>query len=175
MKAKKMVVEFVKEAEEQEKISIVRHSVICEGTLTYGGKKGIDSIPSAVLLAEQIFQNSDREMCLCCSLNSRKVIQTIEVVSIGTVNTCVIGIAEAFKTAIVSNATGILLFHNHPSGICQPSKEDIELTGKFYRAGKFLDIQLVDHIICGGNGKYYSFKENGTIEGDTKRCFPFSI
>ena len=166
MRIKKAVIDFMREAKEQEKISVVRHSVVCEGTLTYGEKNGISHSEIAVLLAEQIFQNSDREICLCCSLNNKNVLQTIEIVSIGTVNTCVVGVAEAFKTAIVSNAIGIILLHNHPSGSCSPSKEDIALTRRFYEAGKLLGIQLHDHIICGGNGKYYSFRKEGNMEGN---------
>ena len=104
-------------------------------------------------------------MTLVCSLNTKNQPLTIEIVAMGTVNACMVGVAEAFKTAIVSNAAGIMLFHNHPSGVCAPSNEDVQLTQRFIDAGKLLGIALKDHIICGTEGKYFSFKESGIIDG----------
>ena len=155
----------MREPEEKGKVSVVRHSVVCEGSLTYGGKNTIYGPKVAVELANQLFRNSDREMTLVCSLNTKNQPLTIEIVAIGTVNACMVGVAEAFKTAIVSNAAGIMLFHNHPSGVCTPSNEDVQLTQRFIDAGNLLGIALKDHIICGPEGKYFSFKESGIIDG----------
>ena len=68
--------------------------------------------------------------------------------------------AQIYKTAIISNAAGIICFHNHPSGSIEPSREDRLLTEKMKTAGRYLDIPLRDHIIIGGDGAFYSFNEN---------------
>lgn len=67
-----------------------------------------------------------------------------------------------FKYAIEELASSIVLCHNHPSGNTKPSEEDIRLTQKIKDAGKFLDIQVLDHLIIGGKC-YYSFNDEGII------------
>lgn len=67
-----------------------------------------------------------------------------------------------FQFALLSNASAILLCHNHPSGNLKPSQQDGELTHKLSKAGKFLDIEVIDHLIITSEG-YYSFSENGLI------------
>ena len=59
---------------------------------------------------------------------------------------------------MLSNAAGIILFHNHPSGEPEPSKEDIQMTVRVKKAGELLGIALQDHIII-GEDRYYSFRE----------------
>lgn len=67
-----------------------------------------------------------------------------------------------FVTALKANASGVILAHNHPSGNLQPSQSDIDLTKKCKEAGKFLDIQVLDHIIL-TTEKYYSMTDEGII------------
>ena len=67
-----------------------------------------------------------------------------------------------FKAAIEQLASGIILFHNHPSGTIDPSNNDIQLTQKIVEAGKILDIQVYDHIII-GDDSYFSFSDKGMI------------
>ncbi|KIU10062.1 DNA repair protein RadC [Bacillus subtilis] len=66
------------------------------------------------------------------------------------------------KSAILSNAASIIVGHNHPSGLTEPSKEDIEVTKRLVEAGKLMGIELLDHIIVGDN-RYTSLKEKGYI------------
>ena len=68
---------------------------------------------------------------------------------------------EVFKRAILNNAHGIFLVHNHPSGDVTPSKADIEVTKTIKKSGELLQIKLIDHIIVGDG--CYSFLENGYI------------
>jgi DNA repair protein RadC len=65
--------------------------------------------------------------------------------------------------ALKSAATGIILAHNHPSGNLKPSSADIELTKKIQSACKFLDIQLLDHIILAPEEAYYSFVDENIL------------
>ena len=66
------------------------------------------------------------------------------------------------QKAISKLSTSIILAHNHPSGNLKPSYSDTHLTKKIQKAGKLLDIQLLDHIIIGDND-YFSLLDNGII------------
>ncbi len=67
-----------------------------------------------------------------------------------------------FVAALKCIASGIIICHNHPSGNRQPSQADIDLTRKIKEAGKFLEIQLMDHIILTSEG-YFSFADEGLV------------
>lgn len=67
-----------------------------------------------------------------------------------------------FRLALEELASGIIVAHNHPSGNLTASKSDIDLTNKLKEAGKFLEVQLLDHLII-ANQKYFSFADEGLI------------
>lgn len=67
-----------------------------------------------------------------------------------------------FAAAIKANACGIILAHNHPSGNLNPSQSDIELTKRMKEGGKFLEIQVLDHVIVTTEG-YHSFADEGLL------------
>lgn len=67
-----------------------------------------------------------------------------------------------FVAALKTNASGIIVAHNHPSGNLAPSRSDIDLTQKIKEAGRFLEIQLLDHLIVTPEG-YYSFADEGVL------------
>jgi DNA repair protein RadC len=91
-------------------------------------------------------------------LNTRNEVLRINTVYIGNVNTSVVRIAELFRPAIRENATSLILVHNHPSGDPSPSPEDVRVTREVDKAGKLLNIELIDHIIIGRN-RFVSLKE----------------
>lgn len=68
-----------------------------------------------------------------------------------------------FATALKGLAVGIIAGHNHPSGSCKPSTQDIELTRKLKEIGKLHDIQLIDHIILTPQSGFYSFADEGML------------
>ncbi|MDD6401579.1 MAG: DNA repair protein RadC [Lachnospiraceae bacterium] len=80
----------------------------------------------------------------------------------GTVNQALISPREIFIEALRYEAVYIVLVHNHPSGVPEPSLCDIEVTKKIKEAGKLIDINLSDHIIV-GNNRYVSMLERGMI------------
>ena len=103
----------------------------------------------------------DREYCCVVNLDNHNRPINFNVVSIGDVNSAIVPIQNIFKAAILSNAHAIMLFHNHPSSQLSPSREDEILTEKLIYAGKIMNINVIDHVIVGGNeGKHYSFREN---------------
>ena len=67
-----------------------------------------------------------------------------------------------FSTALKAGASSIILSHNHPSGNLKPSQADIALTQKIIKAGSFLDIAVLDHVIITSEG-YFSFQDEGII------------
>ncbi|MCX2429561.1 JAB domain-containing protein [Pedobacter sp. GR22-10] len=67
-----------------------------------------------------------------------------------------------FSIALKANSSGIILSHNHPSGQCQPSQADVELTNRMVQIGALLELPILDHIIICPD-RYYSFKDEGLI------------
>lgn len=95
-------------------------------------------------------------------LNRSNKIMLKERISIGGVAGTVADVKIIFKKALQQLACSIIVAHNHPSGNLRPSKADIQLTKKMVEAGKFLDINVLDHLII-TDGGYYSFADEGMI------------
>ena len=74
-----------------------------------------------------------------------------------------LSLIHIFKVAMLSNASSIICFHNHPSGNIDPSVEDENITRRLKECGEILGIGLIDHIILGDRDRYFSFKENNKI------------
>lgn len=71
-------------------------------------------------------------------------------ISIGTLDASLVHPREVFKEAISASAASIILVHNHPSGDSAPSDDDIKITKRLIEVGKLVDIEVIDHIIIGG-------------------------
>lgn len=78
----------------------------------------------------------------------------------GSLNVSLVRVGEVFRQAVREQCYALIMVHNHPSGDPTPSPEDIQLTRDVFNAGKLMDIELVDHIIIGGN-RFISLKERG--------------
>lgn len=83
-------------------------------------------------------------------------------VSIGGSNGTVADPKVIFQIALKTNASSIILAHNHPSGNLNHSENDLSLTRKLVNAGNHLDISVLDHLIITSEG-YYSFADDGRI------------
>lgn len=141
-------------------ISVIRLKMVKEKTLFYETEK-LDKPEKIAEVAMQLIEGADREFLIVISLDNQLHPLVIEIVSIGTVNTTVAVPREIFKHAVLSNAVGIILVHNHPSGCLSPSQEDITLTRKVKHARALLGIDVYDHIIIGSDERcYFSFREN---------------
>lgn len=90
-----------------------------------------------------------------------KIIDIIEVEE-GTVNKANPNIREIFQKVLQNFAAAFICVHNHPSGIFQPSQEDITFTRELCQASETMQTKMLDHIIIGDN-KYYSFADNGEL------------
>ena len=80
-------------------------------------------------------------------LNAHYKVIHDEIISIGTVDTSIIHPREVFKPALEFAAAAVILVHNHPSGITDPSDADIAITNQLIKAGQLLGIELIDHVI----------------------------
>ena len=84
----------------------------------------------------------------------------------GNVNASLIKVVELFKEAVRENCPALVVVHNHPSGDPTPSPEDIKVTEQIVKAGKLLDIEVLDHLII-GQQRYISLKERGLMFPNT--------
>ncbi len=101
----------------------------------------------------------DREHFMVMLLNQKHAVLSIETISIGTLTGSLVHPREVFKQAIKRSASAMILVHNHPSGVCEPSEQDRLVTRRLKEAGQIIGIDVIDHIII-GEDRYYSFREN---------------
>ena len=93
--------------------------------------------------------------------NANKVIK-LEKIGVGGMTGTTADPKKIFKSALENNATNIMLCHNHPSGNIFPSNADKTITNNLKKAGQFLEIKILDHIII-GNDNYFSFADEGLL------------
>ncbi len=120
-------------------------------------------IAAAKAARELIGDDLDREVFGILLVDTRNRVTGLHVVSMGTLNGSLVHPRECFKAAILGNAAGLILFHNHPSGDPTPSREDVGLTQRLFEAGRLLGIEVLDHLVLGDDGRYVSFKEQGLL------------
>lgn len=131
---------------------------LCEGASLYSTKPISDPETANKLIRKEM-KYLDRESLVVLNLDYQLHPINFNVVSIGCDNRSSFKLSDVFKTSILSSASCIMLFHNHPSGNPSPSEEDIDITRRIINAGSLLDINLMDHIIVGGD-TYYSFRKS---------------
>lgn len=110
------------------------------------------------------YRMENKEHFAVMSLNAKNHILALNDISIGSLNASIVHPREVFEEAILHHAAAIILIHNHPSGDPSPSREDINVTQRLVKAGKVMDIPVLDHVILGSCGNYVSMKEKGLLE-----------
>lgn len=129
---------------------------------TRNKKEVVDSSSKAYALLRPDLTDKLVEECWILLLNrANYLIKKIKLSSGGTSAT-VMDPRLIFKLVLEHQATAIILAHNHPSGNPSPSPADIQLTQRFSKAGKLLDVTITDHIIFTDNS-YYSFSDQGML------------
>lgn len=118
----------------------------------------VRSEEDAVQAVKKLIQNLDRELVICIHIATSGRVINASICAMGTMDQAVISPAEVLRTAILSGAQGILMLHNHPSGCCKPSKEDLHVAKKLATACALLGIQLVDFIVVGAYGFTHSVR-----------------
>lgn len=109
----------------------------------------------------RMHEDSEEHAYMLC-LNTKLVLTSVFQISHGTVNGAMMGAREIFQKALLANAVNIIVMHNHPSGDCNPSIEDIKVTERLVKAGEIVGVSVMDHVIIGGgNTNFYSLKGGG--------------
>jgi len=115
----------------------------------------------AYQVVRPLLERQPRELLLVLALSEANEVIGLEVVAQGTANYAPACPREIFKAPLLTNATAILVAHNHPSGNLSPSDEDRNTAKAIARAGKILDIKLLDFIIAGPD-YFQSFAQSST-------------
>jgi DNA repair protein RadC len=97
------------------------------------------------------------------SLNVKGRLLNVELINIGATNRIAVQPPEVFRIAIYKAAVSIILVHNHPSGVLNPSHEDRQQTDRFMKVGKLLSIKVEDHLII-SETDCYSMQANGVLD-----------
>ena len=106
--------------------------------------------------------DADQESFWVIGVNSQHQEICNECLFIGGMDKCIVDNRILFKRLLMAGASSFIIVHNHPSGKCKPSKEDIKLTNKIKNGAELLDLELLDHIII-GRDFYYSFKKENLL------------
>ena len=125
-------------------------------------KKTITTPQDIARLFIPILRDEIQEKFIVICLSAANKILKYKPIFTGTLNSSIVHPREIFKFAIENSSANIILLHNHPSGNCEASNEDIAMTKTIVEAGKIIDIKVFDHIIIAGNN-FISFVERKLI------------
>ena len=142
-------------------IKRVRLKQVCDGRIRFS----VDRISRPRDVYDAVlpyYRGADREILSALCLDAQNQPNCFNVASIGALNTTRTRPADILKAAILSNALGLVLIHNHPSGELEPSPEDIEFTRAIQRACELIGVELYDHLIVTDDG-FTSFRERGLL------------
>jgi DNA repair protein RadC len=146
-------------------ITKYRLELIKESNNIYNLTESAISTPEgAVNCLNEVFslnRQSEEVFALLVLNTKNKVVGAFEI-SRGSINSSIVHPREVFKRVLLINGTAIILSHNHPSGVTEPSTEDIETTKRLISAGELLGIKILDHLILGDG--YTSMREQGLIQ-----------
>jgi DNA repair protein RadC len=95
-------------------------------------------------------------------VDARHQIMRVRVMAVGSLDAVVANPRDVFREALLGEATGIVAFHNHPTGDPTPSPDDVSLTHRLISAGKVVGIDMIDHIIL-GDSSYFSMREANRV------------
>lgn len=139
------------------RVNIVQVKLVREKVLHYSNRK-IRSPEDAYNLMKEFLGDADREHFVVLCLDTKNQPTCIQTVHIGSLNASIVHPREVLKSALLSNSASIIVGHNHPSNVCDPSPEDIQVTERLVEAGKIIGIDVLDHlIIC--TDSFKSLKE----------------
>jgi len=105
----------------------------------------------------------DKEHLWVIGLNAKGRMKFVDLVHLGSLDGNLASPREVFRRAVMNGVKAVIIAHNHPSGDPKPSPKDRSITKKLARAGQVLEIELLDHVIVGEQGRYYSFGDAGKI------------
>lgn len=117
---------------------------------------------------EQVYEefkelkDADQESLWILGLNTKNRVQCKEMISLGGLDSATVYPRVIFKRLLMTDSSSLILVHNHPSGIPEPSNDDVKLTTTVKDCAKIFDIKLIDHLVI-GEGTYFSFREKNML------------
>lgn len=104
----------------------------------------------------------EQEHLVALALDTKNHVRGYSTVTVGLVDSSLGHPREVYRQAIISGASGVIIAHQHPSGDCTPSADDLRITRQLKQAGEIIGIRLLDHIIIAGD-RHLSFQEQGLL------------
>ena len=123
----------------------------------------MDGPEAAVKVMADMLKDYDREVVAIVNLQTDGKPINMNVVSMGALDQSIAHPREILKSTILSNASAIMLVHNHPSNKLQPSMDDIATTARVKQLCDLIGVKFLDHIIVGPGKDYYSFHQKQQI------------
>jgi DNA repair protein RadC len=102
------------------------------------------------------------EVFCCLFLDNRHRLLAFEEIFRGTIDGASVHPREVVRQTLLHNAASVIIAHNHPSGVAEPSQADEGVTRRLRQALSLVDVRLLDHVIV-GDGKCFSFSEHGLL------------
>ena len=136
-----------------------------KNNVPYNQRQKISNSQGAYEILTNLFPENTmdyRETFIVLYLNRANQVLGYSVISQGGTSNTTVDIKMVIQTALLANASCIVLAHNHPSGNLRPSSDDNRITNRIIEAARLFDITVLDHIII-TNESYYSFTDNGDI------------
>ena len=125
----------------------------------------VDTPEDAIRLVGRELCDMDREVICVINLKADNTPINCHFASVGALDYAMVHPRELLKSGILSNASRMILAHNHPSGNLLPSGTDVRMTDRIQQVCGLVGIPLLDHVIVGGdNSMYFSFREKGLVK-----------
>lgn len=142
------------------RVGLVRERSVLLEAASVQGPEDVDRLVRASGVIPEGF---GREIFGVLGLDNRNRCRGIHGVTVGTVNASLVRPADVFRPAILGEWVSLVLWHNHPSGDPGPSADDLTITTRVVRCGEDLGVHVLDHVILGRGGGWYSMKEGGEL------------
>jgi DNA repair protein RadC len=138
--------------------------VVQEVDAEYRSRTTFTSAEDVAEIIHQKIGDYANEVCGVLMLDTKHRLTGWGIVGQGSLDICAASPREVFLPALLSGAAAVIFFHNHPSGDTTPSRNDIILTEQLVKAGKILGVQVLDHVVVGGQAdNFTSFLNKGLI------------
>jgi DNA repair protein RadC len=107
-------------------------------------------------------RHQSREMFACLFLDNKHQVINFEILFLGTINAAAVYPREVVARSLANNAAAVVLAHNHPSGVAEPSTADQQITDRLVKALDMIDVRVIDHMVV-GDQEVVSFAERGLL------------
>ena len=151
-------------------VGVARYAALQAG-LELGRRHLLEPVKAGSALAEPDatrkflraqLRNRPYEVFCALYLNNRHRLIAFEELFRGTTDNATVHVKEVMRQAIVHNATSVIIAHNHPSGVMEPSQADEYITRRLRDSLALMEVRMLDHVIV-GDGGCFSFSEHGLL------------